>query len=160
MTTNIKRKVRVFGKSNSLTPDQAMQLVQGFTLDGAEPNYHHPRESPLHGCPFEDIEHMRQCWEENRKRFLEQAEPFKRPWGWWEFDAPEPRRREPVLYGFGSAGWSYYPPETTGLYEPKPTEREESDREYLMRHRHLLTATELTLIKESEANAEAQGVQA
>src|SRR5262245_14339766 len=37
----------------------------------------------------------RDLWDENKEEILEDwiaAHPGTRPWGWWRFDAPEPRR--------------------------------------------------------------------
>ena len=41
--------------------------------------------------------------------------------------------RIPVLYGFGPAGWQYYPIETKGLFDARPTEQEEAESDYLDR---------------------------
>ena len=39
---------------------------------------------------------LRKAWEENREELLAdhvRKSPGTRPWSWWKFDAPEPRRR-------------------------------------------------------------------
>jgi hypothetical protein len=144
----MKKKRAYKGNSGPLSEDQDMHLVHGFTLDGAEPNFNHPRTSPMFDCPFKDADHIRRAWIENRERLLAGCDPFKRPWGWWRYDAPEPRRATPAVFAYGPQGWTYYPPETTGLYDPKQAEVEETERDYLIRHPELLTPAEKVLLVE------------
>ena len=114
-----------------------MYLECGLCLDGHRPDYHHPRIRGVlpRDCPFADPADMARAWEENRDHLMEQTQPGKRPHGWWLHDAPEPRRRNPVLFAFGVRGWTYYPPGTPGLTDARETEQEETESAYLDRLR-------------------------
>jgi hypothetical protein len=55
----------------------------------------------LSGRPDE----IRKVWEKHRRRILAnwiKTHPGTRPWPWWDFDAPEPRKR---LGGIGTVAW-------------------------------------------------------
>ena len=41
--------------------------------------------------PDPDVDEMRAAWKQCRDELLAAARPGLRPWGWWEFDSPEPR---------------------------------------------------------------------
>jgi hypothetical protein len=136
---NRKAKRRYQGKAGPLTDDQVFYYLNGFCLDGHKPDFHHPRVGgvlPL-DCPFETPETMQQAWAANREAIIPKAPPFMRPWGWWQHDAPEPRRRTPMLYGFRSdRGHTYYPIGSTGVWSATghpETEVIEDERDYLVR---------------------------
>ena len=120
--------------SSNLTEDQAHFLSHGFCFDGFHPDYHHPRiggELPM-DCPFETMEDMRVAWIEDKDIIMAQSKPGERPWAFYRF-ATDPRRRIPMLFGFGVRGWTYYPPGTHGLTDARETEQEESEADYLDR---------------------------
>ena len=41
--------------------------------------------------PDPDRDEMRAIWKQCRDELLAAARPGERPWGWWEFESPEPR---------------------------------------------------------------------
>ena len=51
--------------------------------------------------PDPDVDEMRAVWKEHRAALLAEARPGLRPWGWWEFESPEPRA--PAISA--GAGW-------------------------------------------------------
>ena len=76
-----------------LTDDQTMHLLIGWCFNSVK----------YRGLdfPFEDEEHRRQLWEHNRdflidkdvgNQWLYTRRPGTRPAGWWDYEAPEPRR--------------------------------------------------------------------
>jgi hypothetical protein len=154
MPTNRTRRKRLRNQSE-LTDDQVFYLLNGFCLDGHTPDFNHPRVGGIlpRDCPFETPETMRQAWEDNREAIMPKAVPFLRPWGWWQHDAPEPRRRTAAVYGFGPDGWRHYLPGTTGLYNPKTTEAIEADRDFLIRL-GLLNANERELLEVEKQNGQ------
>jgi len=120
--------------NTTLTEGQAMYLEIGLCLDGFHPDYNHPRMGgPLpRDCPFPTPDAMRVAWEENRDHLMAKALPGERPWAFFRF-ATKPRLRIPMLFGFGSDGWRYYPPGTPGLTDARATEVEETEADYLTR---------------------------
>ena len=58
-----------------------------FTRDGATFGL----AAPPGAVPF-DEDMARSDWKEYRAELMEEAGPERRPWAWWAFEAPEPRR--------------------------------------------------------------------
>jgi len=47
---------------------------------------------PAHGSAFASDDERRIAWELHRARFLDRTDnPGRRPWGWWQYESPEPR---------------------------------------------------------------------
>jgi len=105
---------------------------------------------------------MRLDWQANReeltRRCAEKFGPGRRPWAWWKFAAPEPRRR---IGGEGVAAvdtaecpvwakkWSWGRPVVwDNDYGDEPEGWFETQRDYLIRH-NLLTPEEKRLLKVS-----------
>ena len=51
--------------------------------------------------PDPDLDEMRSTWKAHRDKLLAAARPGHRPWGWWEFESPEPR----AAATSAGAGW-------------------------------------------------------
>ena len=94
------------------------------------------------GDGFGDDEAWRkEAWETHRATVMERHREkfglFTRPWAWWRFDAPKPRRRRTGPYAPGSSNWL----SRGGLPSGADPEDYEAERAYLERL-NLLTDAE------------------
>jgi hypothetical protein len=91
----------------------------------------------------DDIETMRVAWAIHGREITVAyivERPGARPWGWWRFDAPEPRRQlDASVEGSGPADWFGCPRLYTSAV--KIDEAFEMQLDYLRRH-GLLTPSE------------------
>lgn len=86
MPRGIRRRAKA---RSEWTREQRQQLLTGFEHFGQG----FGREGSIYR-PF-DLDLAREAWEELREELLSEfirERPFARPWAWWLFDAPEPRR--------------------------------------------------------------------
>ena len=115
----------------TITEAHLENLRSGHDFDG---------DTPFQGP---EAEYRREAWELCREALMTEATPGTRPAGWWDYEAPEPRRR---LGGTGT------PIPGRGLHRGKPgayfddysnedPPRFESEEAYLARH-GLLTPEE------------------
>lgn len=130
--------------------EQRRQLVTGFEHFGG--GFGRWLDSPTRPL---DLDLARQAWEELGPEILDEfirEHPHQRPWAWWCFDAPEPRREakdgddpDPVLVG--TPGWwvKHREPRSSARSLPPP-HLCESQRAYLTRL-GLLTDHERELIR-------------
>lgn len=79
-----------------LTEQERLFLLEGWWLDGEKPNF----GSGVSGVGSKERGQNRKwvckVWERHGGRLLLEhiaRRPGTRPWAWWEFDAPEPRRQ-------------------------------------------------------------------
>jgi hypothetical protein len=101
-----------------------------------------------------DLDLAREAWGELREELLPafiREHPFSRPWAWWCFDAPEPRREAEDGDGadpcaFGTPRWWAEYREGTPTASLPPGQLCESQRAYLVRL-GLLTDHERELIR-------------
>jgi hypothetical protein len=145
-----------------VTPAVVSLLLDGFWLPDFLPN----------GQPQPTDEHLREIWADVGDRVLEwhlhglaagevadleasPGRPGSRPWAWWKFEAPEPRRQlvryvDPVdgteLVGIGPADWYGTPSKFNGR---PPAGMYESEVAYL-RRLGLLQPEELKLYAEGK----------
>lgn len=143
MPRGIKRRAKA---KMEWTREQRQQLLTGFEFFGQGFGRDGSERRPL------DLNLAREAWEELREELLPEfiaSKPFARPWAWWVFDAPEPRR-EAVDGGSGddAEAWLGSPAWWAGFHEtpPGPSRGCESFREYLARL-DLLTLEERELIR-------------
>lgn len=98
-----------------------------------------------------DEDAARAAWQELSGELLAEhiaAKPFSRPWAWWRFDSPEPRRQvidddAAGVTAFGPATWFGCPSMFSG---PRPEAMYEDEKTYLTRLQ-LLTPHEVQLSK-------------
>jgi hypothetical protein len=87
----------------------------------------------MDGQPLSDDE-LRAAWDDLREELLARhiaEHPGSRPWAWWQYDTPEPRRQigpgpEPI----GDADWFGCPSKFRGI---PPSGMYESEADYLER---------------------------
>src|SRR5262249_49105146 len=92
---------------------------------------------------------LREAWEQLRERVLAEhiaEQPGTRPWAWWQWDAPEPRRKlDPGPESSWPCRWHGYPL----VYGPvRPEDQYEAEVDYL-RRLGLLTEDEKRLLDPS-----------
>lgn len=83
-----KRRILKTG-AGLLTGDQRDYLLEGASLNGPD-DCRWPDGSVR---PFSDEAAMKAAWFEHRAALMEHCGPGRRPWAWWRFVAPEPRRQ-------------------------------------------------------------------
>lgn len=97
MPTIRKKSYKGNGPGTGLTDDEREYLLEGYTmLDPDDYSIgHYPNPDYQHGwCPFKDQATMAAAWKKHKKQLMK-LEPFQalRCWGWWHYEAPEPRRQ-------------------------------------------------------------------
>lgn len=142
MPTN-RRRVR--------RPSQSEPWVKDYYLNGYQGQ---GRRALMYG---NDGALLAYPWEEAKKELLPEwilSNPCTRPWAFWEFDAPGPRRR---LGGTGrrerNAGLQFGAPSDVWWKDVDPADppRYESEASYLQRHGFLTTAEKKWLADHPEA---------
>lgn len=143
MPRGIKRRAKA---KMEWTREQRRQLLTGFEFFGQGFGRDGSDRRPL------DLNLAREAWEELREELLPEfirEHPFSRPWAWWVFDAPEPRR-EAADGGSGddAEAWLGSPAWWARFHGTPscPSRGCESFREYLTRL-GLLTVEERELIR-------------
>lgn len=146
MPRGIKRRAKA---KMEWTREQRRQLLTGFEFFGQGFGRDGSDRRPL------DLNLAREAWEELRDELLPEfsrENPFSRPWAWWCFDAPEPRREaadggsgDDAEAWLGSPAWWARFRETTSATS-RASRGCESFREYLTRL-DLLTVEERELIR-------------
>jgi len=141
----VKAKTRKPG--GKLTETQQINLVGGRGIKALMAGAGMSSGKPAH-C-FNREEERRKAWEQNRdslfylehisgKGFVERA-PFTRGPGWWDYEAPEPKRiiKNGEYYGLAEEvegkGWCFFSNKV--LYKLKP--------EYVDKYRHYTDAPEM-----------------
>ena len=114
-----------------------------YLLTGHDYFNDHPFGDP----PDEDL--MREMWEAHRDELMAERGPGRRPWAWWQFEAPEPRRRvggvgTSILHPAGHNG-SGVPSLYGDDYDTTNPPTYETEREFLERL-NLLLPGESTLM--------------
>jgi hypothetical protein len=146
MPRGIKRRAKA---KMEWTREQRRQLVDGHEHFGRGFG-----RWPGHPVRPLDLDLAREAWGELREELLPafiREHPFSRPWAWWCFDAPEPRREaedgddaDPCTFGT-PRWWAEYREGTPTQLLP-PGQLCESQRAYLTRL-GLLTDHERELIR-------------
>lgn len=98
-----------------------------------------------------DLEAAREAWGDLREEMLPEfirEHPFTRPWAWWRFDAPQPRKQriddeDASVRVLGPVDWFGCP---SHFSAPPPEGMFESERDYLTRL-DLFTVEERELIR-------------
>jgi hypothetical protein len=148
MPRGIKRRAKA---KTEWTSEQRRQLVTGLEHFGF--GFGRWPDSPTRPIDFDAV---REAWAELGPEILDEfirEHPFRRPWGWWVVEAPEPRREaeegdenENDRDRFGSpAWWAEYRGDATPTGSA-PSSLCESERAYLVRL-DLLTDSERAIVK-------------
>lgn len=98
-------------------------------------------------------EQIRQAWEEHRESILAEhikEKPGTRPWAWWRFDSPEPRRQ--INPGPETSGPANYFGKPRRYSDMPPKDMYETETDYL-RRLGLLTKAEQQIDARNEFNS-------
>lgn len=149
MPTNRKRMPR--SRANPEIPD----VVTEFLKTGQEPESDHPDALNLFLLRNPESEELEKLWKEAKGDIMaswKRSKPGTRPFAFWLFDAPEPRRR---IGGKGIADFEHYPaiwpclkwglPQYWHNFNESDPPKFESEASYLRRHGLLFKSEEKRL---------------
>lgn len=137
MPTNRRRRLQR-QRPDIVSPRTIQRLESGHDFDA------------LFDGPDLTEEELREAWEQLRETILADfiaKNPGRRPWAWWEYDAPEPRRQiAPGPKPVGDDRWFGMPRCYRGV---PPPEMYESEADYLDRLELLTDQERETLARQS-----------